>query len=271
MHIGIINIMPDKRTSQEQFYTLFKSYGTREVECTCIQLHSHRYSETSKQEVADYASSHTIFEKKYTHLVITGAALETTPYSHIDFQKELDDILEFVKDEKIPTLCVCFAAMYATSYFLNVPKKICRKKLFGIYEETFTHSLYEGISKAPSLFYLPQSRYFTFEDMDETKYPIHVISYHKAYGISAYRHQDFPLLCVSGHPEYTKDTLYNEYVRDTARGIPTRMPHCILEDGSECVYDSKAEQLLWEPYMKHIVHVFQDISRRYAREEKKMK
>lgn len=205
--IGIINLMPMKQEVEYQFKTIFEKID-KNIELEYIYLVTHKYKNISLEYLqSKYISLEHIKSRKYTGIIVTGAPIEKYNYEEIDFWEEINN---FFKNNKLPTVYICWAAQGALYSNFGIKKYNLESKLFGVYK----HDLKVVNPFIKNEFYAPHSRStYNKKECIETAGLIIIGESIKA-GVYMCSTKDYKNIFISGHSEYQKNRLKFEFERD---------------------------------------------------------
>ncbi|MBD5587223.1 homoserine O-succinyltransferase [Clostridium botulinum] len=211
----ILNLMPKKIEAETQILrVLGKSFI--DLEITFLKTESYKSKNTSNDHLNKFYNTFSEIKNHNFHgMIITGAPVELMDFERVDYWEELKNIMDYCNKKVKSTIFICWAAQAALYYYYDINKYSLNKKLFGV----FPHK----ISKENSLltkgfddeFYVPHSRY-TYtrkEDIKRCK-DIEIISESEEAGLYLMQSNNFKKIFISGHCEYDRYTLYEEYIRD---------------------------------------------------------
>ncbi|AZZ60197.1 homoserine O-succinyltransferase [Oenococcus sp. UCMA 16435] len=212
--ILILNLMPDRQRAEKNFFDLFNS-TKKKLNLTFIIPTTHKIKHDSLAVRRVYKTFADIKDNYYDALLVTGAPLEFIDFSQIDYFPEFLEILKWRKKHVAFSTFECWSAMALSKIEYHLDYSLERKKVSGIYE-TPVYSLLEGIETIR----VPQSRYFKINRLANSWQLItndengSLISFDQA-------NQTF---IITGHPEYDRETLANEYIRDLKNGLSIDEP-----------------------------------------------
>ncbi len=213
--VGVVNIMPQADKYEKNIENCFVGLPYQ-TELVWVRLKNHKYSSTPKNHLK---SNYVVFDSAVTKidkLIITGAPVETYDYSEITYWKELEDIFAYCIRHKIAVLGLCWGGL-AVAEILGIEKYNFDKKLFGVFESKDL-SLGKLTNTKDLKFYCPQSRFAgiknnVFENAvnNGTVIPL---AFSEDAGYFIFQSKDKLLAAHLGHPEYHKERLVLEYLRD---------------------------------------------------------
>ena len=225
MQVAILNLMPDKITTEIQLVRLL-SNSPLQVDVDLVRL-QHQAKNTSEAHLDNfYRYFEDVKDKNYDGLIITGAPLALKDYDDITYWPQLKDILDWADKHVTSTLFLCWSAWAAIYHHYGIKHGIREDKLSGVYE----HFSWED--KAPILrgfddtFYVPHSRY-GFISLDTLKQVDDLICVAGSDEVGAYLMQNKAgtRVYITGHPEYERMTLNDEYQRDLEGWFRANRPY----------------------------------------------
>lgn len=225
LKIGILNLMPNKIATETQLTRLLGNTPLQ-VELELIQVKNHKAKNVSPEHmIAFYKTFDEIKHNKFDGFIITGAPVEKLPYEEVDYWEELCDIMEWTKTNVHSTFHICWGAQAALYYHYGIKKYLLPEKLSGIYKHKVVYKnpiLLRGFDEE---FFVPHSRHTTVnvEDIKKCK-SIKILACSEKAGLYAAATEGGRQIFISGHPEYDKDTLKNEYMRDLDAGMNPKIP-----------------------------------------------
>ena len=222
IEIAILNLMPTKETTETQFMRLL-SNSPLQVNITLIRTSSYNPTHTDQNHLDRfYKSFEEVRQHKFDGMIITGAPVENLPY-----WGEFKEILDWTKTHVTSTLFICWGAQAALHYFYKIRKHPLKQKCFGIFahnrvRDGVPEPLMRGISDE---FHMPHSRHTIIyaKDILDVK-NLKILAYSKRAGASVIKSTDNRQVFVTGHMEYDRFTLKNEYERDKAKGLDIKPP-----------------------------------------------
>ena len=221
----IVNLMPTKIETETQLLRLL-SNTPLQMEVTLLKMDSYVSKNISEEHMQNfYKTFNDIKDEKFDGLIITGAPVETLEFEKVDYWKELTEILEWSNKHVFSTLYICWGAQAGLYYHYGIKKYPLDEKLFGIYPLKLDDSniaLFRGFDE---IFYMPQSRHTEVKEEDINKVQeLEILSKSPEAGVSIVRTKDKRRIFVTGHMEYDRMTLANEYERDIKLGKEISVP-----------------------------------------------
>lgn len=221
----IVNLMPTKIETETQLLRLI-SNTPLQIEVTLLKMDTYKSKNISEEHMENfYKTFDDIKNEKFDGLIITGAPVETLEFEKVDYWKELTEILKWSNKHVFSTLYICWGAQAGLYYHYGIKKYPLKEKLFGIYPLKLNDSsiaLFRGFDE---IFYIPQSRHTEVKEEDINKIEeLEILAKSPEAGVSIVRTKDKRKIFVTGHMEYDRMTLANEYNRDIKLGKKIEVP-----------------------------------------------
>lgn len=232
LKILILNIMPKKIETETQILRLL-SNTPLQVDIELMHVASHVSKNTSLSHLETfYTTFGEIRDKHYDGMIITGAPVEHLPYEQVDYWDEICQIMEWSKTHVFSTLHICWAAQAGLYYHFGIPKYPLEHKMFGIFPHVVEveHSLLlKGFDEC---FYVPHSRNTEIRRADiEQVSQLEILTSSPMSGVHIVANKNGRQYFITGHSEYDRDTIAQEYFRDRDKGIDIQIPyHYFPED-----------------------------------------
>lgn len=231
LKIGILNLMPTKITTETQLARLLGNTPLQ-VEIELVQVSSHKAKNVSEEHMlAFYKTFDEIRNNKYDGFVITGAPVERLHFEEVDYWDELCEIMEWTKTHVHSVFHICWGAQAALYYHYGIKKYDLNKKLSGVFRHRVVYKNPMLLRGFDDEFMVPHSRHTTVS-LDEIKKvkQIKILSCSDEAGLYAAATDGGRQIFITGHSEYDRDTLKNEYLRDLAAGMNPEIPKNYFPD-----------------------------------------
>jgi homoserine O-succinyltransferase len=224
LRIAILNLMPKKIVTETELIRLL-SNTPLQVEVEFIKLDTHVYKNAPSGHMKNfYKSFSKIKKEKFDGLIITGAPVELLPFENVNYWEEYKEILDWAKHNVTSSLFICWSAQAALYHYYGIPKYELDKKMFGVFEHSknIPHDpIFRGFD---DIYYVPHSRHTEIRKEDIVKIDrLKILSESKDAGVNIVRSCNNNLF-ITGHCEYSSDTLDTEYKRDLAKNLPIELP-----------------------------------------------
>lgn len=231
LKIAILNLMPKKITSENQLLR-YLSNSPLQVEIKLIQTKSYTSSNTPKEHLDKfYNYFDNINNEKFDGLIITGAPVEQMEYEDVAYWKELEEIMEWSDSNVYSTLHICWGAQAGLYYYYGIPKYQLGHKQFGVFAHRVADEKAELTRGLDDRFYAPHSRHSEVRREDIEKISeLKILSESEEAGVFMVATEDKRKVFITGHLEYDRDTLKDEYFRDKLKGLDIQIPKNYFPD-----------------------------------------
>ena len=225
LRIGLLNLMPKKIQTETQFARLIGATPLQ-IDFHLIRMTEHRARNTSAAHMeAFYRPFEEVRDERFDGLIITGAPIEHLPFGEVTYIDELREIFEWTQSHVHATFGVCWGGMAMINHFHGVKKHLLGEKAFGC----FRHRNLDPVSPYLRGFsddcIIPVSRWTEMRQSEIDAVPtLRTLLGSAQVGPCLIEDAPHRALYLFNHLEYDSDTLRDEYERDLAAGIPTRMP-----------------------------------------------
>lgn len=225
LKIAIVNLMPKKIETETQLLRLL-SNTPLQVDIELIQMASHVAKNVSQEHLTKfYKCFSEVKDERFDGLIITGAPVEQIPFEEVDYWDELCGIMEWSKTNVYSTFHICWGAQASLYYHYGIPKYDLSEKMFGVFPHKFevtNHPLLRGFDED---FFVPHSRHTEIKRIDVEKVPdLKILTYSVESGVHIIADKSCRQFFVTGHSEYDRFTLANEYFRDLDKGLKINVP-----------------------------------------------
>ena len=226
LKVIILNIMPKKIETESQLMRLL-SNTPLQVDVELLQMASHVSKNTSISHLdAFYKTFDEIADYRYDGMIITGAPVELLDFEQVDYWKEICSIMEWSKTHVFSTLYICWAAQAGLYYHYGIPKYTLDHKMFGIFPHRAEVSNCQLLRGFDDIFYVPHSRNTEVRREDIERIPqLEILTSSDISGVHIVANKNGRQYFITGHSEYDRDTIANEYRRDLEKGIDIQLPY----------------------------------------------
>ena len=224
IEIAILNLMPTKEETETQFMRLL-SNSPLQVNVTLLSTESYHGRHTAEGYLGKfYQSFRDVENKHFDGMIVTGAPVETLPFEEVLYWEELKQIFDFADKNVTSTIFICWGAQAALYHYYD--KELLPEKLFGIFPHKKVLEQHDPLLKGiDDVFYTPHSRHTTVDiEKVRKEKDLVILSESENTGLSIAKSRDNKKIFLTGHMEYDRDTLKNEYERDLKRGLPIKPP-----------------------------------------------
>ena len=225
LKIAILNLMPKKIQTENQLLR-YLSNRPLQVEIKLLQTESYRSTHTSLEHMEKfYSFFNDIKDERFDGLVITGAPVEQLEFEDVMYWEELKEIMEWGKSNVFSTLHICWGAQAGLNYHYGIPKYQLEKKMFGVFKHYINNKNADLTRGLDDMFYAPHSRHTEVKREDIEKISeLEILSESEEAGIFIVANKSRRQVFITGHLEYERNTLSDEYFRDFNKGLDIEIP-----------------------------------------------
>ena len=225
LRIAILNLMPLKITTETDLVRLL-SNSPLQLDIHLMKVKAHTSKNTPIEHMqAFYRDFEEMKSEKFDGMIITGAPVEHLDYSEVNYWQEITEIFDWARTHVTSVMYICWAAQAGLFYHYGVPKYPLPKKMFGIFPQIPSNTRLPIFRGFDDVFYMPHSRHTEIKREDILKVPeLSIIAESEQSGVSMVMARNGREIFVTGHSEYSPNTLDTEYRRDLAKGLPIDMP-----------------------------------------------
>lgn len=225
LKICVLNLMPLKITTETDLVRLL-SNTPLQLEVCFMKLKSHTPKNTPIEHMMMfYKDFHELSKQKFDGMIVTGAPIETMEYEDVQYWDEITEIFDWARTHVTSTLYICWGAQAGLYHFYGVPKYQLDKKMFGIFPQKPldpSQPIFRGFD---DIFYMPHSRHTEVRREDIEKVPgLDIIAESPESGVSIVMARGGREFFVTGHLEYSPNTLDKEYKRDMGKRDDVELP-----------------------------------------------
>ena len=249
LQVLILNNMPVKQDTELQLLRAL-SNTPLQVDVTFMNARSHLSQNTSANHLNKfYVTWDEIKDQKYDGMIVTGAPVEDIPFEEVDYWQEICDIFDWAETHVTSTLHICWASQAGLYHYYGIDKEKLPQKLFGVYDHRVHNRKIPLVRGFDDIFPAPQSRH-----TESPAAAIHackeltVLAESPVAGVYLAIAEEGKKIFVTGHPEYDRYSLNNEYFRDLNKGLHIQIPYNYYPDD-----DPKAKPLLqWRSHSNNL-------------------
>lgn len=242
LKILILNLMPTKIETETQLLRLLGN-SPLQVDIELLQMASHTSKNTSPHHLTTfYKTFSQVKEERFDGMIITGAPVEQLEFEEVDYWDELCEIMDWSKHNVYSTFHICWGAQAGLYYHYGIKKHMLPKKLSGIYTHTVLNPHHRLMRGFDDTFKIPHSRFTgLYEDEVKRCMGLEILAVSKEAGVSIVCSRNGRQVFVTGHAEYDRETLANEYFRDKNKGLNPEVPFNYFPNNDA----SKTPAMVW--------------------------
>lgn len=225
LKIIILNLMPLKISTETDLLRLL-SNSPLQIEIDFMKIKGHTPKNTPSSHMKSfYRNFDVLNNQKYDGMIITGAPVEQLDFEEVTYWDEMEQILDWAEHNVTSTLFICWAAQAALHHYYGVPKYPLEKKIFGVFQHKLSNPKLPIFRGFDDLFYVPHSRHTEIKEADVKKVKdLKIIATSKEAGVTMVKAKKGRQLFITGHSEYSRNTLDSEYRRDLSKNLPIEKP-----------------------------------------------
>ena len=225
LKIAILNLMPKKIQAENQLLR-YLSNTPLQVEIKLLQTKSYTSHNTPLEHLNKfYSYFDEVVNEKFDGLIITGAPVEQMEFEDVAYWDELKEIMEWSKSNVYSTLHICWGAQAGLYYHYGVPKYPLGNKMFGVFAHRVLKENVELTRGLDDIFFAPHSRHTEIKSKDIEKVKeLEILSESDDAGVFIVSTSDYRKVFITGHLEYDRETLKDEYFRDKEKGLEICIP-----------------------------------------------
>lgn len=231
LKLVMLNLMPTKIETETQILRLI-SKSPLQVSCDFMRVSSHESKNTSADHLVKFYDTFDAYrDKNYDAMIITGAPVEHLPFEQVDYWDELCEIMDWAREHVFSTMYLCWGALAALFHYYGIPKRQLGAKLFGVFPQRLCDEYSFLTNGFDEIHNMPHSRHAAIDTGALAEHP-ELITLSEGFnsGPALVATEDFHEIYVTGHFEYGRDTLADEYWRDFHKGLPIRLPENYFPD-----------------------------------------
>ncbi|MBQ6228424.1 MAG: homoserine O-succinyltransferase [Prevotella sp.] len=215
LRIVILNLMPLKITTETDLLRLL-SNTPLQLEIMFMKLKSHTPKNTPVEHMMMFYKDFEILKtQKFDGMIVTGAPVEQLEYEQVSYWDEISAIFEWAKTNVTSTVYICWAAQAGLYYHYNIPKYTLERKLFGIFKHRPQSTRLPIFRGFDDVFCMPHSCHAEVRREDIERNPqLQIIAESPEGGVGIVMARGGREFFITGHLEYSPNTLDNEYRRD---------------------------------------------------------
>ncbi|HTN63598.1 MAG TPA: homoserine O-succinyltransferase [Devosia sp.] len=230
LHVGLLNLMPNKERTETQFARLLGSTPLQ-IELTLVRITDHKSKHTSEEYLKSfYKTWEEVRTQKFDGFIVTGAPIANMPFQDVQYWPEMLDIMDWCDTNVHQTMFICWGAQAALHHFHSVERYRMQDKAFGVFRHQVINPrspFLRGFSDSPMI---PVSRY---NDLDRATLgkELEILIDNAEIGISMLGDLKHRAIYFLNHLEYDNRSLADEYERDLKAGLNPVPPANLFPNG----------------------------------------
>lgn len=259
LKIIIFNLMPNKIETETQLLRLLGNTPLQ-TEITFLNTATYKSKNTHIEHLESfYKTFEEVKKEKFDGMIITGAPVETMEFEEVHYWKELSQVMEFSKNNVTSTLHICWASQAGLYYHYGINKYPLKEKMFGIFPHKVLNIKNELVRGFDDEVLIPHSRHTTIlkEELEKIN-NLELLLESSQAGVCLISTKDKKQVFISGHAEYDRNTIKEEYLRDLNKGLNINLPFNYfinnkVEEGVKYNWRSHAH-LLFSNWLNYYVY-----------------
>ncbi len=233
LKVVILNLMPIKITTETDLIRLL-SNTPLQIEIDFLKIKNHTSKNTPIEHLkAFYKPFEEISANNYDGMIITGAPVEQMEFEEVNYWAELTQIFDWAKTHVTSTLFICWAAQAGLYHYYGIPKYPLQEKMFGVFAHRPLDPLFPIFRGFDDVFYVPHSRHTEIRRSDiEKDERLKILSESETAGVHIVMARNGREFFITGHSEYSPNTLDEEYKRDLGKGLDIKIPQNYYVDNN---------------------------------------
>ena len=225
LHIVVLNLMPLKITTETDLIRLL-SNTPLQIEITFMKISSHTPKNTPIEHMMMfYKDFEELRDHKFDGMIITGAPVEMLDFEDITYWSDMQRIFDWAVTHCTSTMYICWAAQAGLYHHYGIPKYPLKKKMFGVFEQYARYPQMPIFRGFDDVFFMPHSRHTEIRREDIlANERLMLLAESEVSGVSIVMARGGREFYVTGHLEYSAETLDNEYKRDFGKRDDVGMP-----------------------------------------------
>ena len=227
LHIGLLNLMPNKVRTEAQFARLIGATPLQ-IDLTLIRMTDHVSRNTGAEHLeAFYTTFEAARSRRFDGLIITGAPIELLEFEEVSYWPELREVFDWTQSHVHSTFAICWGGQAMLHHFHGVPKHALPEKAFGCYRQKALAADSPFLRGLSDDFATPVSRWTEVRAGDVPTGPetgLRILCGSEETGPCLIEDPRRRALYMFNHVEYDTTSLKEEYDRDMARGAPICVP-----------------------------------------------
>lgn len=251
MEIAILNLMPDKITTETQ---LMRAIGSTplQVNMTLLCTASYTGKTTSSEHLKEfYQVFDSVKDKKFDGIIITGAPVAHMAFEDVTYWQELETIMNWTNENVFSTFYICWGALAGLYHYYGIEKNTQEDKFFGLYNH-HVEMPYECLVRGfDDYLTVPVSRYSLLNEAQlKSNEDLKVLIRSDELGPCLIQDSKNRRVFMLNHLEYEVDVLDGEFKRDQNAGVNTPPPLNYYKDTTNQILPD----MMWRAHRTLLFH-----------------
>jgi homoserine O-succinyltransferase len=225
LKVLILNNMPVKQDTELQLLRAL-SNTPLQVDVTFMMTSTHVSHNTSASHLNKfYVTFDDIKDQNFDGMIITVAPVEYIFFEEVDYWDETVKILDWVDKHVTSIFHICWGAQAGFYHYYGINKRQLPAKLFGVFEHRVLNRKIPLVRGFDDVFLAPHSRHTDTPSEALKACPeLTILAESDRAGVYLAMAENGHKIFVTGHSEYDRMTLKNEYDRDKGKRDDVRLP-----------------------------------------------
>ncbi|MBO4883236.1 MAG: homoserine O-succinyltransferase [Lachnospiraceae bacterium] len=225
LKVLILNNMPVKQDTELQLLRAL-SNTPLQVDVTFMMTETHVSKNTSASHLNKfYVTFDEIKDQNFDGMIITGAPVEDISFEEVDYWDETVKILDWADKHVTSIFHICWGAQAGFYHYYGIDKRRLPEKLFGVFEHRVLNRKIPLVRGFDDVFLAPHSRHTdTPSDALKACKELTILAESDVAGVYLAMAENGHKIFVTGHSEYDRLTLKNEYERDLGKRDDVSLP-----------------------------------------------
>ena len=225
LKVLILNNMPVKQDTELQLLRAL-SNTPLQVDVTFMMTETHVSKNTSASHLNKfYVTFDEIKDQNFDGMIITGAPVEDISFEEVDYWDETVKILDWADKHVTSIFHICWGAQAGFYHYYGIDKRRLPEKLFGVFEHKVLNRKIPLVRGFDDVFLAPHSRHTdTPSEALKACKELTILAESDVAGVYLAMAENGHKIFVTGHSEYDRLTLKNEYERDLGKRDDVSLP-----------------------------------------------
>ncbi|MBP5702568.1 MAG: homoserine O-succinyltransferase [Lachnospiraceae bacterium] len=225
LKVLILNNMPVKQDTELQLLRAL-SNTPLQVDVTFMMTETHVSKNTSASHLNKfYVTFEEIKDQNFDGMIITGAPVEDISFEEVDYWDETVKILDWADKHVTSIFHICWGAQAGFYHYYGIDKRRLPEKLFGVFEHRVLNRKIPLVRGFDDVFLAPHSRHTdTPSETLKACKDLTILAESDKAGVYLAMAENGHKIFVTGHSEYDRLTLKNEYERDLGKRDDVSLP-----------------------------------------------
>ncbi|MCL1079342.1 homoserine O-succinyltransferase [Parashewanella spongiae] len=225
IRVLVLNLMPNKIETETQLLRMLGNTPLQ-IEIDLMRIHEKQSKHTSVDHMATfYCDFEQINHRNYDGMIVTGAPLGQINFEEVSYWTRICEIIDWSQQHVTSTLFLCWAAHAAFYHLYGLKRQLLKRKRVGVFKHVCCKQHVPLLRGFDDQFTAPHSRFSEIDIEKIVSHPdLELLAVSDEAGAYITLSKDMKNLLITGHPEYDRETLAQEYERDLQQNLPVEKP-----------------------------------------------